>query len=557
MYSRFPRMFHFLLLVLCSLTPVVAASAQANARQQQPHGDVPALDRFDIYAGYGYIHPVDSDINNYHYQPVYNPNATLSFTGYFNRHIGVQVEGGYFSGPNSDVLAAKCASQGLWCQYKDPNYYTAEAGPVFRYQFGRLVPFVHLLGGAARISGPINQPPTWGWATTGGVGVDYILPWWHNRIAVRPVQADFHYSQVNYGPLSPAPGFNGGLGEIYAYKISGGLVARFGSMAEPLPVQLACPVSPAVIYPGDPLNVTAQALNLDPKHKTVYEWKSSGGMLTPNDGGASISTAGLAPGDYTVTGHVSQGRRVNEQASCQGSFTVKPYEPPTVTCSATPSTLKTGDSSTITANGVSPQNRPLTYSYSSTAGQIAGTGPTTTLSTNGVPPGTINITCNVVDDLGKTAMASTTVTIEVPPVVAAVPQSQSLCSVSFERDRKRPVRVDNEGKACLDDVALNLNRDPASKLVIVGKYSSDEDQIAGEERSVNVRAYLIEKGVDGSRIEVRVGDASGRSADDVLLPSGATYNNGGTTFDPSTVRPSVNGSARRHVARRNRTSTTN
>ena len=51
-------------------------------------------------------------------------------------------------------------------------------------------------------------------------------------------------------------------------------------------------------------------------------------------------------------------------ADCSAPFTVKAFQPPTVGCSANPSTVNPGDSSTITANGVSPQNRPLTYSYS-------------------------------------------------------------------------------------------------------------------------------------------------------------------------------------------------
>jgi hypothetical protein len=547
--SRPSILLWFVCFVMSSLTLV----AQVNGRQQQPHGDAPAPDRFDIYAGYGYIHPVNSDINNYQYQPVYNPNATLSFTGYFNRYLGVQVEGGYFSGGNSDVLATQCASRGAWCQYKDPNYYTAEAGPVVRYQWGRIVPFAHVLGGAARVSGPINQPPTWGWATTGGVGVDYVLPWWHNRIAVRPIQADFHFSHVDYGPLVLPFGQGGGVGDIYAYKLSGGLVARFGSVAEPQPVQLACPVSPAVIFAGDPLSVTAQALNLIPGRKTAYEWKASGGRLTPGDGGASIATEGLTPGDYTVTGHVTQGKRTSQQASCQGMFTVKPYEPPTVACSATPSTVLPGASSTISTTGMSPQNRPLSYAFSSSAGQVTGTGATATLSTTGVPPGTITVTCNVVDDLGKTATANTTVTVTAPPQQVVIPQTQALCSASFERDRKRPARVDNEAKACLDDVALNLNRDPSARLVVVGKYSSDEQPLAGEERSVNIRTYLVEKGVDGSRVEVRVGDNSGRGADNVLVPSGATFSGGGSVFDPSSVKPPVyRAPARRGTSRRHR-----
>ncbi len=80
-------------------------------------------------------------------------------------------------------------------------------------------------------------------------------------------------------------------------------------------------------------------------------------------------------------------------------------QPPTLGCSANPSSVNPGDSSTITATGVSPQNRPLTYSYSASAGSISGSTSTATLSTAGAAPGTVVVTCNVVDDKGNTVSA--------------------------------------------------------------------------------------------------------------------------------------------------------
>jgi len=59
-----------------------------------------------------------------------------------------------------------------------------------------------------------------------------------------------------------------------------------------------------------------------------------------------------------------------EKAECSTGFKVKEFEPPTVSCLASPSTLKPGEISAITCTGASPQNRPLTYTYSATAGTI-------------------------------------------------------------------------------------------------------------------------------------------------------------------------------------------
>ena len=86
---------------------------------------------------------------------------------------------------------------------------------------------------------------------------------------------------------------------------------------------------------------------------------------------------------------------------------VKAFEPPTISCSASPTTIKPGDSATVTAVGVSPQNRPLTYSYTATAGTVTGSGTTAAYSSAGAPTGAVGITCNVSDDKGHTASANT------------------------------------------------------------------------------------------------------------------------------------------------------
>jgi hypothetical protein len=196
-----------------------------------------------------------------------------------------------------------------------------------------------------------------------------------------------------------------------------------------------------------------------------------------------------------------------------------------------------GDPSTITSVANSPQNRPLTYSYSASAGQIASSTSTATLNTTGALPGTVNVTCNVVDDLGKQATANTSVTITAPPPPPP-PAVINLCSVSFERDRKRPVRVDNEGKGCLDEIALTLNRESSAKLVIVGRHSADETPDAAAQRALNVEQYLTdEKGIDPSRIELRTGGELSRAVDDILVPPGATFTPGDTnTFDSNSVK---------------------
>ena len=214
-----------------------------------------------------------------------------------------------------------------------------------------------------------------------------------------------------------------------------------------------------------------------------------------------------------------------------------------------PSTIKPGDSATVTAQGVSPQNRPLTYSFTTSAGQVSGTGNTATLTTTGAPAGAITITGNVADDKGHTASCTATVNVEAPPP-PPVPKTQTLCSINFDRDTKRPARVDNEAKACLDDVALNLQRSADATAVLVGdkaaatptpknKKAAKAAADLAAQRAVNTKAYLVtEKGIDASRISVRTGTADANQVQNYLVPAGATFDNdvpGTTAVDESAI----------------------
>ena len=241
-------------------------------------------------------------------------------------------------------------------------------------------------------------------------------------------------------------------------------------------------------------------------------------------------------------------------ADCSAPYTIKQFDPPTISCSANPSTVNSGDSSTITANGVSPQNRPLTYSYSATAGSVSGNTSTATLATTGAAPGTtITVTCNVVDDKGQTASTTTSVTLNAPPPVAA-PATQQLCTLNFERDARRPTRVDNEAKACLDDVALNLQRTSDAKVALVGNAAGSEKMGSKKaaERAVNAKDYLAkEKGIDASRVSVYTGSQDGKTVTITLIPAGATMDStGDTAVDESAVkaqpRTAAAGRHRRH-----------
>jgi len=522
---------HFKLLSTLLLAAAAAISSHTCAAQASPAGtEPPTPSKVDIFGSYSYLRPFSSNLYGQEYDAL-PMGAIGGVTAYFKPNWGIDAEYGK--------------------QFNSPDYCfsTLQGGLKYRHQMGRVVPFVQALGGGAQIgpsyqhSGSSNQC-VWGWGANGGGGIDFILPAFHNRLALRLPEVDFQYARANFGQQIAPNTLTGGEGEIYAIRASAGFVLRFGASAPPMPASYACEAQPVSVYPGDPVSVTGKTLNLEEnKHLLpVYIWNTTGGQIKPQTDSPnnSVVTTGLAPGDYTVGGVVSEGAAANRHATCSASFRVMAYQPPTVACSANPASIAPGGYATISADARSPQNRPLTYSFGASAGQVTANGTHATLATADVPPGNVTVTCNAVDDQGHAASATTTVSLIAPPPPPAppAPQAQKLCSISFERDKKRPVRVDNEAKGCLDDIALALGRDTTSLLVIVGKHGADEKPDAAAERTLNIKQYLVtEKGVDASRVEVRTGETSDRTADTVLVPPGASWDTQGTqNFDPARVQ---------------------
>ena len=190
----------------------------------------------------------------------------------------------------------------------------------------------------------------------------------------------------------------------------------------------------------------------------------------------------------------------------------------------------------------------FTYSYSPTSGSISGTGSTVTLSTTGAQPGSITITCNASDDKGRTATASTMVTIPTPPrpVVPASTAATLVCNAPFDKDPRRPLRVDNDAKACLIDQASKQSLGGGSKLILVGNADSKDRPNAAAERAVNSRKVLTERpaSVDPSAISIYTGTGDSRSVAVYLQKPGDTLPTGITPVDESSIKP-----VRRHKRR--------
>lgn len=528
------------LLAACAVSLVTASLCAQTAPAAPATGDSNPS-RVDIFLGYSYmgshgqVKPAGINFSSV------DLGVMASGAYYFNKYVGGEIN--FIGNPNGTGSGGD-------------GFYSGYAGPIFRAPMQNFTLFAHGLAGGVRGSGPNSDIPAsyehepwrWGAGLVAGGGMDYDLPWWNHALSLRLFEADYRYIHLDYGPSTTVPtgGVLGGRANLGAAELSSGLVFHIGHILPPPPVAYACAVTAptGVIYPGDTVTITGTATNLDPKKNPTYTWTGDSGVSpTGSSNVASVDTKALSAGTYTVKGHVTQGAKPYQSGDCSTQFTVKAFDPPTVSCSASPSTINSGDSSTITANGMSPQNRPLTYSYSATAGSISGSTSTTTLSTAGVAPGTsISVTCNVVDDKGQSASQMTTVSLNNPPPPPVIkPTTKQLCSISFDRDAKRPTRVDNEAKACLDDIALAAQRDPSSKFAIVGTSASDEkmaDQKAGE-RAANAEEYLTkEKGVDASRITLYTGPAGSKSVATTEIVDGSTLDTTGLTpYTPPAPKP--------------------
>lgn len=539
MYSRGMRQLGRVLAAGLLTVAPLCLSGQTKAGDYDPGNS-----KWDIFAGYSYLAPHGTTTTGIQAQAV-DFGSILSVSRYFNKYVGVQLEGQEHI-PNQNAYIGQCPSCGpLW---SNSDFAGGSAGLIFRFPTDEVTPFIHgLVGGDhVGIAGGNGLTGTtddvWGVLLTAGGGLDYATPLFHRHLSLRLFQADYQYNHIN---------FPGGRGNFNMAQLSAGFVWHIGQLTPPPPITLACSAAPASVFPGDPVTVTGTAGSVLPKATPAYTWTGTG--VTGNGETATVATAGLAPGSYTVNGTVKEGTGLKpwETANCTASFTVKAYEPPTLSCSVTPTTIKPGDTATVTATGLSPQNRPLTYTYAATTGTVSGTGTTATYSSTGAETGAVTITGTVTDDKGQTATCQTSLTIEAP--VAVTPKTQTLCSITFTKDTKRPTRVDNEAKACLDQVALSLQNQSDAKAVVVGEETSAEKEPKkgkhhkmaeadfAAERAVNTKQYLVEeKGIDATRISVATGTSDTQTVENYLVPAGASFSTdvmGTTPVDESVVKP--------------------
>ncbi|MGA2202539.1 MAG: hypothetical protein ABSG40_11310 [Terriglobales bacterium] len=398
-------------------------------------------------------------------------------------------------------------------------------GPKLTYRGDGVNYFVHTLIGFERISSQANNASNGVAALLGG-GMDLKL--W-KPVTLRLFEADFQWAHANFAAEVPTEDSSLRRSDFDGVRLTTGLVFNFGGAPE-VPVAAACSIDHNEVMVGEPLHATVAASNFNPKHTLTYTWASNGGKIEGKDTGAAIDTNGVNAGSYTVTATVTDPKaKKNNTASCTANFTVKPLNPPQVSCSASPAAVDAGTPSTITCACTSPDNATVTVGgWTSSAGSIAGSGNSATLTTTGASAGPITVNATCTDSRGLTASTTSTVTVNNPPPPPPPPPQASKVNECEYPNLKKPWRVDNTCKAELDDVALKLQQDPDAKLVVVGNAGPKEKRKnLAAERALNVKAYIsggeAKQNIDPSRIETRTGNAGTATSEQWIVPAGATF----------------------------------
>jgi outer membrane protein OmpA-like peptidoglycan-associated protein len=489
-----------LLAGVSAVIAMILLSSSASAQND-------AVPKYDAFIGYQYLYPGASvplfgDPNNP--TPFKLPGQSRglggAFTYNFDAHWGGEADAGY----NRDSGTAS-------------SEWTLSGGPRYMWRTDSGNVFIHALLSFNRVgyeSGLVNSN---GVGAILGGGMD--LPF-GKMFSWRLFQADYVFARQNYADLA-APEFpNLRRVTFEGVRLRTGIVINWGGAPE-IPPSASCSVQPTEVMVGEPITATVSVTNFNPKHTLSFSWSGNGGQVMGKDTTASIDTTNAAPGNFTVTAHVtdSKAKKANE-ASCSANFTIKPLppkNPPTMSMSANPTELVPGGTVNLTAHCTSPDGVPVSVAnWTSSAGSVSGTGNSATLNTAGLPPGSVSVSAVCTDSRGLTGQASSEITIQnppPPPVDKALEARLALHSVYFPTSQpsaKDPTGglLQSQQRTLLNlatDFKKYLEAKPDARLILQGhadiRGPAAYNQALSERRVARVKSFLVEQGVPEGDIE--------------------------------------------------------
>jgi outer membrane protein OmpA-like peptidoglycan-associated protein len=232
----------------------------------------------------------------------------------------------------------------------------------------------------------------------------------------------------------------------------------------------------------------------------------------------TVSRLERRPGTYAIQVRVDNGR--NGTANCAVSVRVvpRPNRPPTVNCHADRTEVTADERVAITAAASDPDNDPLSFSWTSSAGRIEGSGSSVTFPTADLPPGSYTITGHVDD--GRTGTADCVVNVDVqmaqpPAEVKELETRLALHSIYFPTARPTVANstgglVESQQKVLVslaNDFKRYLTFKPEAHLTLEGhadRRGSIEYNEELTKRRVNLtKSFLVEHSVPAANIETR------------------------------------------------------
>jgi outer membrane protein OmpA-like peptidoglycan-associated protein len=478
--------------------------------------------QWDIFVGYQYLHPGASvplgDPANPTTYPVPSMSRGLggAVTYNFDPHWGLETDLGHNWATSDSETTISAGPRYMW---------RADSGNFFIHG---LLSYNHL-----GVSGLNNGSSGIG-AILGG-GWDLPIT---KSFAWRVFGADFVWARHNYADYADPEFPNLRRPTLEGVRVRTGIVYSWGG-TEPIMPTAACTVQPSEVLVGEPLTATVTASNFNPKHSVAYSWSGDGGRVTGKDNGASIDTANATPGTYKVTAHVTDARvKKNGEATCSASYTIKPLppkNPPTISLSASPSSVVSGGSVSLTASCSSPDNVAVSVAnWTSSTGTVSGSGSSASFSTTGLPAGPVTVTATCTDSRGLTAQASTQFMVENPPPPPVNPEMVrlearlALHSIYFVVDFPKIANpkgglLPSQQKTLVSlatDFKKYLEIKPDAHLILGGHADhrgSEAYNKALTERRVNrTKSFLVEQGVPEANIDTKAfGKDENMTDDDV------------------------------------------
>src|SRR5258708_3106277 len=466
--------------------------------------------KWDLFVGYQWLHPggtVPGAFGDPNTPPAYKiPDMGKGFgaavTYNFDAHWGAEFDLGHNWGNSNYETTGSVGPRLMW---------RTDAGNYFLHALLSL--------NRASVNG-LNGSNGVG-AIMGG-GVDLPV---RKSLAWRVFEADYVFGRHNYADFV-APQFSdlrrpsfGGV------RLRTGIVFSWGGAPAVAPAA-SCSVQPTEVMVGEPVTATAAATNFNPKHPLTYSWSATGGQVTGKDTTAQIDTTNLAPGAYTVTVHITDPReKKNNEASSSANFTVKPLppkNPPTMSLSASPTSVTPGGAVNLSANCSSPDGVPVTVSsWTSNGGTVTDTPSSATLITTAAAPGSITVSATCTDSRGLTGQGSAQVMVENSPPPPPNPEiielesRLALHSIYFPTAMP-PIKNPNAGLlasqrqtllALAADFKKYLQSRPDAHLILEGhadiRGTDEYNQTLSERRVNRPKSFLVEQGVPDTNIDTK------------------------------------------------------